>query len=98
MKSLHICFFSRPYYPDLGATGQLLAGLTEDLVHDYGCRVSVVAGSPLMRGQAATAGFRDGIDPKTRGCDLGNGRGDDKNPSNRFAVLGGSDSWSKVHE
>jgi hypothetical protein len=97
---LRICFFNCFYFPDLGlgATGQLLTEIAEDLVRDYGCKASVVAGSPLMRGQAATAGFRDGIDPKTRGCDLGNVRGADKNPSNRFAVLGGSDSWSKVHE
>lgn len=48
MPSLCICFFNRSYYPDLGATGQLLTELAEDLVHDYGCTVSVIAGPPLM--------------------------------------------------
>ncbi len=51
MTALHICFFNRSYYPDLGATGQLLTQLAEDLVHDYGCKVSVVAGPPLLEGK-----------------------------------------------
>lgn len=45
---MRICFFNRSYYPDLGATGQLLTELAEDLVHHYGCKVSVVAGPPLV--------------------------------------------------
>jgi glycosyltransferase involved in cell wall biosynthesis len=48
MKPLRICFFNRSYWPDLGATGQLLTELAEDLVRDYGCAVSVVAGPPLL--------------------------------------------------
>src|SRR5581483_7823345 len=44
---LHVCFFNRSYYPDRGATGQLLTELAEDLVRDFGWRVTVVAGRPL---------------------------------------------------
>ncbi|MGH7410833.1 MAG: glycosyltransferase, partial [Candidatus Methylomirabilis sp.] len=51
MKPLRICFFSRSYYPDLGATGQLLTELAEDLVRDYGWKVSVVAGVPRLEGK-----------------------------------------------
>ncbi len=45
---MHIAFFNRSYYPDTTATGQLLTDLCEDLVREYGCRVSVVAGPPLV--------------------------------------------------
>lgn len=45
---MHILFFNRSYYPDTAATGQLLTELSEDLVRDYGCRVTVVAGPPLQ--------------------------------------------------
>lgn len=41
---MHVAFFNRSYYPDTTATGQLLTDLCEDLVRDYGCRVSVVTG------------------------------------------------------
>jgi glycosyltransferase involved in cell wall biosynthesis len=44
---LHIAFFNRSYYPDFGATGQLLTELAEDLVARHGHRVTVVAGVPL---------------------------------------------------
>ncbi|HEY3130066.1 MAG TPA: hypothetical protein VGL91_11445, partial [Acidobacteriota bacterium] len=49
MNSIHICFFNRSYYPDFGATGQLLTELAEDLAREFGCRISVVAGFPLDR-------------------------------------------------
>ena len=45
---MHIAFFNRSFYPDTTATGQLLTDLCEDLVRDHGCRVSVVAGVPLL--------------------------------------------------
>ena len=45
---MHIAFFNRSYYPDATATGQLLTDLCEDLVRDHGCKVSVVAGMPLL--------------------------------------------------
>ncbi len=44
---MNICFFNRSYWPDQAATGQLLTELAQDLVGDYGCRVSVVAGRAL---------------------------------------------------
>ncbi len=47
-KPLHVAFFNRSYYPDTSATGQLLTELCEALVRDHGCRVSVVAGEPLL--------------------------------------------------
>ncbi len=45
--SLRIVFFNRSYYPDFGATGQLLTELCEDLAARYGHRLTVVAGVPL---------------------------------------------------
>jgi putative colanic acid biosynthesis glycosyltransferase WcaI len=42
-----VVFFNRSYYPDFGATGQLLTELCEDLVARYGYDVTVVAGLPL---------------------------------------------------
>ncbi len=44
---MNICFFNRSYWPDQAATGQLLTELAQDLVTDYGCHVSVVAGPAL---------------------------------------------------
>ncbi len=46
---MRVCFFNRSYFPDLGATGQLLTELAEDLAHNYECSVSVVAGHPVVR-------------------------------------------------
>jgi len=40
--------FNRSYVPDLGATGQLLAELCEDLVSRHGWEVTVVAGVPTV--------------------------------------------------
>ncbi len=44
---LRVVFFNRSYYPDFGATGQLLTELCEDLVARFGYDVTVVAGMPL---------------------------------------------------
>ena len=44
---MHVCFFNRSYWPDLGATGQLLTELAEDLVRVHGWDVTVVTGYPL---------------------------------------------------
>ncbi|NJD69839.1 MAG: hypothetical protein C3F12_10085 [Candidatus Methylomirabilota bacterium] len=55
---MHIAFFNRSYYPDQGATGQLLTELAESLVRDYGCRVSVVAGRPLLPSRESRSGAR----------------------------------------
>src|SRR3989454_1314776 len=45
---MHVAFFNRSFYPDTAATGQLLTELCEGLVGTHGCRVSVVAGGPLL--------------------------------------------------
>src|SRR5262249_43491284 len=56
----HVCFFNRSYYPDRGATGQLLTDLAEGLARGHGWRVSVVAGRPLTPGVAGAGGRRLG--------------------------------------
>ena len=45
---MHVAFFNRSFYPDTAATGQLLTELCEGLRREHGCRVSVVAGMPLL--------------------------------------------------
>jgi glycosyltransferase involved in cell wall biosynthesis len=39
-----VCFFNRSYWPDTGATGQLLTELAEDLAAQHGFDVTVIAG------------------------------------------------------
>jgi colanic acid biosynthesis glycosyl transferase WcaI len=51
-RRLRVVFFNRSYYPDYGATGQLLTELCEDLVSRFGFDVTVVAGMPLSGEQA----------------------------------------------
>jgi glycosyltransferase involved in cell wall biosynthesis len=41
---MRIVFFNRSYWPDFGATGQLLTELSQDLANEHGCEVTVVAG------------------------------------------------------
>ncbi len=55
MRPLHVCFLNRSYWPDQGATGQLLTELAEDLVREFGYRVSVIAGPALLSGVAPGA-------------------------------------------
>jgi colanic acid biosynthesis glycosyl transferase WcaI len=55
MPPLRVCFFNRSYWPDHGATGQLLTELAEGLVREYACKISVVVGPPLSNGNAAAA-------------------------------------------
>lgn len=45
--SIRVCYFNRSYWPDTGATGQLLTELAEDLVSSHGFEVTVVTGYPL---------------------------------------------------
>ncbi len=54
-RPLHIAFFNRSYYPDFGATGQLLTELAEDLVARHGHDVTVVAGVPVSNATPAHA-------------------------------------------
>ncbi len=58
---LRVCFFNRSYWPDTGATGQLLTELAEDLMARHGMEVTVVAGYPLATGQAAANEIRNGV-------------------------------------
>lgn len=44
---MKVTFFNRSYWPDTGATGQLLTELAEDLVAHHGAEVTVVTGYPL---------------------------------------------------
>ena len=46
-RPLQVTFFNRSYWPDTGATGQLLTELAEDLVARHGFNVTVVTGWPL---------------------------------------------------
>jgi colanic acid biosynthesis glycosyl transferase WcaI len=55
---VHILFLNRSYYPDTAATGQLLTDLCEDLVRHHGCRVSVIAGVPLLPEHAKVVNVR----------------------------------------
>lgn len=58
---LRVCFFNRSYWPDTGATGQLLTELAEDLVAHHGMTVTVVTGYPLAAGDAAASERRHGV-------------------------------------
>src|SRR5438132_12415465 len=69
---MHVAFFNRSFYPDTTATGQLLTELCEGLVTSHGCRVSVVAGVPLLpaSGPAARAGWGAVRRERYRGIDI----------------------------
>jgi glycosyltransferase involved in cell wall biosynthesis len=47
--AVKVVFFNRSYWPDFGATGQLLAELSQDLAREYGFQVTVVAGGESSR-------------------------------------------------
>lgn len=60
---MRVCFFNRSYWPDFGATGQLLTELAEDLVAHHGCEVTVVTGYPLHgRDGVAARDVRHGVE------------------------------------
>ena len=74
--TVHIAFFNRSYYPDQTATGQLLTDLSEDLVRDHGCRVSVVVGPPLQPLPGQTVEQRGIVVRETRnGVEIHRARG-----------------------
>lgn len=50
---MRLAFFNRSYWPDTGATGQLLTELAEDLVAHHGMTVTVVTGRPLTASTGA---------------------------------------------
>lgn len=57
---MRVVFFNRSYYPDTGATGQLLTELTQDLVRDHGFDVTVVAG-PSPEERAPKVSIHEGV-------------------------------------
>ena len=60
---MRVCFFNRSYWPDTGATGQLLTELAEDLAAHHGMEVTVVTGRPVgvPRGQLPARDRRRGV-------------------------------------
>jgi len=59
---LRVCYFNRSYWPDTGATGQLLTELAEDLVAKHDMDVTVVTGYPLTGGEPlASFETRNGV-------------------------------------
>jgi glycosyltransferase involved in cell wall biosynthesis len=58
---VHIAFFNRSFHPDTAATGQLLTELCQGLVERQGCRVSVVAGVPLITAGGGTGAGGAGL-------------------------------------
>jgi glycosyltransferase involved in cell wall biosynthesis len=58
---VHVCFFNRSYWPDTGATGQLLTELAEDLVAHHGWEVTVITGMPLRAGMVPATQLRNGV-------------------------------------
>lgn len=61
-RPVRVCYFNRSYWPDTGATGQLLTELAEDLASKHGMQVTVVAGYPSSAaGRLASAEVRNGV-------------------------------------
>ncbi len=60
---LRVCYFNRSYWPDTGATGQLLTELAEDLVAVHGLEVTVITGYPANADHAhvPAAETRNGV-------------------------------------
>lgn len=58
---LRVCYFNRSYWPDTGATGQLLTELAEDLVALHGMEVTVVTGFPLSGESLPRREIRNGV-------------------------------------
>jgi colanic acid biosynthesis glycosyl transferase WcaI len=52
---LRVCYFNRSYWPDNGATGQLLTELAEDLVALHGIEVTIVTGYTVNADQSLAA-------------------------------------------
>lgn len=58
---LRVCYFNRSYWPDTGATGQLLTELAEDLVSTHGLEVTVVTGHPITGERLPGTATRNGV-------------------------------------
>ncbi len=52
---MKIVFFNRSYWPDFGATGQLLTELTQDLAKEPGWELTVVAGGESKESKRSSA-------------------------------------------
>jgi len=52
---VRVCYFNRSYWPDTGATGQLLTELAKDLASIHGFEVTVVTGYPVNISPAPAA-------------------------------------------
>lgn len=62
MERPRVCYFNRSYWPDTGATGQLLTELAEDLAGRHGLDVTVITGYPLHGADAcASSEVRNGV-------------------------------------
>ena len=59
---MRIVFFNRSYWPDFGATGQLLTELSQDLAKDHGCDVAVVAGGEKKSFGLVSRERHEGVD------------------------------------
>lgn len=58
---LRVCYFNRSYWPDTGATGQLLTELAEDLVARHRIDVTVVTGHPITGERVPSEETRNGV-------------------------------------
>jgi glycosyltransferase involved in cell wall biosynthesis len=58
---LRVCYFNRSYWPDTGATGQLLTELAEDLVARHDVEVTVITGYPITGEQLPATEVRNGV-------------------------------------
>jgi lipopolysaccharide/colanic/teichoic acid biosynthesis glycosyltransferase/glycosyltransferase involved in cell wall biosynthesis len=67
---VRVGFFNRSYWPDLGATGQLLTELCEDLAAHHHFEVWVVAGRPLHVDEAAAPGWRPAARERRNGVEI----------------------------
>lgn len=60
-ERVRVCFFNRSYWPDTGATGQLLTELAEDLAANHGFDVTVVTGPPVKGSDSPRRETRNGV-------------------------------------
>ncbi|OGA63634.1 MAG: hypothetical protein A3G81_32950 [Betaproteobacteria bacterium RIFCSPLOWO2_12_FULL_65_14] len=56
---LRVTYFNRSYWPDTGATGQLLTELAEDLTRDHHIDVTVITGYPVAANGGAPLPSRE---------------------------------------
>ena len=60
---MKVCFFNRSYWPDHGATGQLLTELCEALVARHGLEVTVAGALDPATGMSVDLGVVDAAVP-----------------------------------